>query len=252
MATCSDDAPEPVEESWLEDDLERAYQRALEAVAAAGGDVPLAEAPAEAPPAAEAADRPAEANGTLSADGPAAGHESQAARVTPRQVIEAALFVGGGPLTARKLCALLRGEFEPEFVEAVIDDLNRHYASQNRPYEIRLGEGGYQLLLRPEFSQLQHRVYGLGPKEVKLSQEALELLALVAYRQPISEEEIAALGKEQPGGTLRQLLRRELIAIERGPGGRKDVTYRTTPRFLELFGLRNLDELPQADELNFK
>jgi segregation and condensation protein B len=246
------DDHEPADETSLEDDLERAYQLALEAVAAADGAVPPVDALPDSAPAESSAEPNSRDDRRGDANNDSAALYSEQPRVTPRQIIEAALFVGGGPLTARKLCSLLRGDFEPAFIEGVVDDLNQQYAAQNRPYEIRLGEGGYQLLLRPEFAPLAHRVYGLGPKEVKLSQDALELLALVAYRQPISEAEIEELGKEKPGSTLRQLLRRELIALERGDKGRKDVTYRTTPRFLQLFGLSDLDELPQADELSFK
>ena len=92
-------------------------------------------------------------------------------------------------------------------------------------------------------------MYGAGPREVRLSQDVLEVLALVAYRQPLLQSEIEAQGKSNPGGMLRQLLRRDLVSLERGEGGRKDVKYRTTPRFLALFGLGSLDDLPQPEDL---
>ena len=174
------------------------------------------------------------------------------ARTTPKQVIEAALFVGGPPLTLKKLCYVLRGDYDLEFVEQAIDDLNQQYLHECRPYEIRLGEGGYRLVLHEEFQRLRNRVYGIGPREVKLSQDVLEVLALVAYRQPITQPQIEELGKTSPGPVLRQLLRRELISLERDTQDRKQVKYRTTRRFLSVFGLGNLDELPQADDLMFK
>lgn len=170
-------------------------------------------------------------------------------RVTPEQIIEAALFVGGVPLTAKKLCGLLRGSFDSLFVERTIDELNTKYGAEGRPYEIRPGDGGYRLELRAEFDRLRQRVYGAGPREVKLSQDVLEVLALVAYRQPLTPAEIEALGKPSSGGILRQLLRRDLVAIRRGEGGRKDIRYHTTPRFLTVFGLASLDELPQPEDL---
>jgi segregation and condensation protein B len=108
------------------------------------------------------------------------------------------------------------------------------------------------MVLREEFERIRNRVFGIGPREVKLSQDVLEVLALVAYRQPITPEEIEELGKEKPGPLLRQLLRRELITLERDTENRKRVTYSTSKRFLSLFGLGSLDELPQADELAFK
>jgi segregation and condensation protein B len=169
--------------------------------------------------------------------------------VTPSQVIEAALFVGGQPLTAGKLYALLRGAITVEQVPELIDELNTLYAAQERPYEIRLGDGGYRLELRPEYDRLRARVFGQGPREVRLSQDLLEVLALVAYRQPITQDEIEALGKASPGNQLRQLLRRELIQLERDPEQPKEVRYRTTERFLSVFGLANLSDLPQPDDL---
>jgi segregation and condensation protein B len=199
-----------------------------------------------APPEAAPADGPRLAQGTIRPDPVTT---EQASNVTPAQVIEAALFVGGGPLTARKISGLLRGSYGPKEVEQAIDEMNDAYVAQSRPYEIRLGDGGYRLELRPEYDRLRHRVYGSGPREVRLSQDVLEVLALVAYRQPISEEEIAELGKQNAGNLLRQLLRRDLIAFERGPGGRKDLRYHTTARFLSVFGLGSLDELPQAEDL---
>jgi segregation and condensation protein B len=173
-------------------------------------------------------------------------------RVLPRQVVEAAIFVGGDPLTTKKLCYMFRGDYELDFIEDTIEDLNRQYLDQGRPYEIRLAEGGYRMVLRTEFERVRNRVFGIGPREVKLSQEILEVLAVVAYRQPITQKEIEELGKSNPGGMLRQLLRRELISIERDPENRKQVKYVTAQRFLSLFGLGSLNELPQADELAFK
>ena len=174
---------------------------------------------------------------------------TSAETITPAQVIEGALFVGGGPLSAGKLYALLRGTIALEDVPELIDDLNDLYASQNRPYEIRLGDGGYVLDLCPDYEKLRHRVFGQGPREVRLTQDQLEVLALVAYRQPISEAGIAALGRPEAGNVLRQLLRRELVSLERGEQGPKDVTYHTTERFLSVFGLASLAELPQPEDL---
>lgn len=173
-------------------------------------------------------------------------------RVSPAKIIEAALFVGGTQLTAKKLRKLLGGSYPDDFVEQTIDELNRQYAEENRPYEILFGEGGYRMALKSEFDRVRNRVFGLGPKEIKLSQEALETLSLIAYRQPITPGEIDKLRGQPTAGTLRQLIRRELVALERDPENRKHVEYRTTPRFLEVFGLSQLAELPQADDLNFK
>jgi segregation and condensation protein B len=173
-------------------------------------------------------------------------------RPTPRQIIEACLFVGGTPLTSNRISVVLRGEFDSDFVDREINELNRLYAVEERPYEIRLGEGGYRLALRDEFERIRHKVYGLGPKEVRLSQEALEVLAVVAYHQPVRQARVEELGKPGCGPILRQLVRRELIAIARDPQHPKDVNYKTTARFLSLFGIGSLDELPRHEQVTYK
>ena len=258
------DSSDPDE--WPNLDLEQAYLRALEANDAvewefghlAGGSASAGSGDDSELAASEVvtAVEDCSAGTSPSQEGSAGASLSQEAalpaRVTPKQVIEAALFVGGPPLTAKKLCYVLRGDYDLDFVEQAIDDLNQQYLNESRPYEIRLGEGGYRLVLHEEFQRLRNRVYGIGPREVKLSQEVLEVLALVAYRQPITQPQIEELGKSNPGPVLRQLLRRELISLERDTQDRKQVKYRTTRRFLSVFGLGNLDELPQADDLMFK
>jgi segregation and condensation protein B len=172
--------------------------------------------------------------------------------VTPREILEALLFVGGEPLTTRKLIGVLRDEFTAEFIESQIDGLNAQYTREGRPYEIRLAEGGYRMTLREDFERIRRKTYGLGPKEVKLSQEAIEVLAVIAYHQPLTAAEIDQLGKPGSSGVVRQLLRRELVAVERNTGKSRDLTYRTTPRFLSLFGIRNLNELPRHEQVAYK
>ncbi|NOX56762.1 MAG: SMC-Scp complex subunit ScpB, partial [Planctomycetes bacterium] len=154
--------------------------------------------------------------------------------------------------TTKRLRRLLGGSVDHDLVTESIDRLNRQYAEENRPYEIRLELGGYRMALRPEFEKVRHRVYGLGPKEVRLSHDALEVLALVAYFQPITRRELERKGRPNAGGVLRQLLRRELICIKRDPDQPKEVKYCTTPRFLSLFGLGDIDELPQPEDFEFK
>jgi len=250
-------------DEWGSNDLESAYRKALEANDAVEWEFDHL-APAEE--ATEDDDSPEDSTAE-DTDGNAAensGENSESAtepentpepipqRVTARQVIEAAIFVGGDPLTSKRLCYMLKGDYDLDAVERAIEDLNLQYVDEARPYEIRLGEGGYRMVLREEFERIRNRVFGIGPREVKLSQDVLEVLALVAYRQPITPEEIEDLGKAKPGPLLRQLLRRELISLERDTENRKRVTYSTSKRFLSLFGLGSLDELPQADELAFK
>lgn len=169
---------------------------------------------------------------------------------TVSQVIEALLFVAEHPTPVKKISEVIGGTTGPEEVESHVLTLNELYDQQQRPYEIRLVEGGYQMLLKGEFEAVRRRVYGQGPKEVKLSQDGLEILAIIAYRQPVTRKNIEETGKKTAGGVLRQLLRRQLITLQRGEDSEE--VYQTTGRFLELFGLASVDDLPQAEDIAFK
>jgi len=236
------DPPEP---SWLDVDIEDAYRQALQVNEAVEEEIGPGVEPSDWP----AVEEDDEAEADVEPDQP---EESEPPRVTPRQVIEAVLFVGGKSLTAKKLASLVGPDTRTPMVEEEIEGLNGLYNSEARPYEIRLAEGGYRLQLREEFEPVRNRVFGLGPKEVKLSQEQLEVLALVAYRQPISRQQIQKHGRKNAGGMLRQLLRRQLIVIVRGNNPRRDITYRTTKRFLEVFNIRDIEDLPTPEQLELR
>jgi segregation and condensation protein B len=164
------------------------------------------------------------------------------------RIVEALLFVGGSPLTATIAGETIRGLTPSQFMEA-IDALNREYRRQARPYTIRAQENGYVLALKPRFQPLVEKLY-VGTREARLSTAALDVLALVAYRQPATKQEIDSLRGMESGALLRQLVRRGLIAVvHRGEAHRKEVFYGTTPRFLNLFGLSSLDDLPQTQDL---
>lgn len=171
--------------------------------------------------------------------------------VSAEQVVEALLFVGGAPLPIRKFQDVLGGAHTPEQVETMIDSLNARYRMQQRPYQVALVEGGYQLQLLSEFESIRSRAYGHGPKEVKLAQDALEVLAFVAYRQPVKRDDLQEIEKPNVSGLIRQLLRRQLIYIDRSDPECGE-QYRTTDRFLEVFGLTSLEDLPQAGTFNYR
>lgn len=240
--------PPPDGEELSLDEIEAAYLRALETADAV--ELPLLEAPNVSEPQVSPA-----LPGTASARVPSATVNSGATAANdeppdPVRIVEAFLFVGQAPLSARKLHDLLGGRQSAESVEEAILSLNDEYASQGRPYEITSSEGGYRLSLRSEFEAVRRRVYGQGPKEVKLNQEALEVLAVIAYRQPVSPEMLTETGRANVPVLVRQLLRRQLIELQRGP--EQQELYRTTKRFLELFSLRSLDDLPRAADFQFK
>jgi len=164
------------------------------------------------------------------------------------RILEALLFVGGLPLTSQRACQVVRGMTAEQFTQG-IDELNRAYRRQNRPYGIRLRDQGYVLELKPKFRGVTERLFG-GVREARLSTQAIDVLALVAYRQPATKMEIDSLRGGESGSLLRQLVRRGLIqVVYRAEAERKEVSYGTTPRFLEVFGLQSLDDLPKTQEL---
>jgi segregation and condensation protein B len=244
------------------DDLDAMYRRALDAIEAAEDEVGKAfndlhePTEDESDQSNEVADELASPAADQQVSLPVEEINSQQPRATARQIVEAALFVDGTNLTIKKIGRLLGDGFGGDRVEAIINELGEQYAAEARPYEILFGEGGYRLALRPEYERVRERAFGLGPRDVKLSQEALGVLSLIAYRQPISKPEIEKLARKNSGGLLAQLVRRELIGIERGESSgqkkRRDVKYHTTKRFLDIFGLRDIKELPQAEEIEFK
>jgi len=167
---------------------------------------------------------------------------------SPVQIVEALLFVGGAPLTAERACEVVRA-LTPEHFCQLIDELNQRYRRQNRPYTIQLMDQAYQLTVKPKYRFVREKMFG-SPREARLSQPALDVLALVAHRQPVTKTEVDNLRGVESASVLRQLVRLGLImVVQRGEAKQPSVFYGTTSRFLELFQLRSLDDLPQTGEV---
>jgi segregation and condensation protein B len=160
------------------------------------------------------------------------------------RILEALLFVGGPPLTPDAAAAAIRG-FTAERLREAVDRLNKTYRTQNRPYSIQPQGGGFVLAVKPAYRGVREKLFG-GPREARLSQPALDVLSLIAYRQPVTKADVDALRGADCGAILRQLVRLGLTAIaRRGDLDNREVCYGTTPRFLDLFGLTSLDDLPR-------
>jgi segregation and condensation protein B len=164
------------------------------------------------------------------------------------QIVEALLFVGGGPLTAEQACAVAPGMTHADFLRC-LDALNSTYRLQGRPYQIRATDKAYELLLRPKFLAVVEKMRGAS-REARLSAAALDVLSLVAYRQPLGKEEIDGMRGAESGAVLRQLVRRGLLmVVHQENQGKAEPVYRTTRRFVEFFQLRGLEDLPQTQDL---
>ncbi|MEP6956951.1 MAG: SMC-Scp complex subunit ScpB, partial [Chthoniobacterales bacterium] len=177
--------------------------------------------------------------------------------MTLTQVIEALLFSAQKPLTAKELAVALKGagaedELAPnEFaktseaeVAAGLEQLKIEYIEQRRAFQLLEKAEGWQLASDPEFARWVRQLFPAA-KPQRLSPPALETLAIVAYRQPITRADIEAVRGVAVESVLQSIMERGLVKI----AGRAEVPgrpllYETTQFFLEHFGLRNLDELP--------
>jgi segregation and condensation protein B len=164
------------------------------------------------------------------------------------QIIEALLFASDAPLSAADL-SRVDERLDEDTVEAVIQELRAEYELSERSFQIYEVAGGYQLLTRPEFVTILER-YDTVPQPSRLSAPALEVLAIIAYRQPLGRAEIEEIRGVGSSGVLRTLTERQLIEpVARGEGMGRPLLYGTTKKFMEHFGFRSLEDLPRPDEL---
>jgi segregation and condensation protein B len=157
-------------------------------------------------------------------------------------VVEAILFSSSEPLTTGKLSGVLDG-VDGRKVRDAIKELNEEYERGNRAFRIEEIAGGFQMLTLSEYAEFVDRFHTVVRKS-KLSQAALETLALIAHKQPITRAEIESIRGVQCGEVLRSLTEKRLVKVS----GRKDVPgrpllYATTRTFLEHFGLSSADDL---------
>lgn len=161
------------------------------------------------------------------------------------RALECVLFVATEPLPMKTLVEVFRVE-EQQLQQAILALDDRLQASGLQLVQVA---GGYQLCTRAEYAEIVARY--LQPQPSKLSRAALETVAIIAYRQPITLPEIEAIRGVQSEGVVRTLLQRGLIQeVGRKPTAGRPVLYGTTPQFLHYFGLNSLEELPELEELS--
>ena len=168
--------------------------------------------------------------------------------VSPKSIVESLLFVGapsGQKLTPKKIAAVMR-DVSPKEVKKIFGELNQDYERQNSAFRVVDDEGNFKLQLCSDLKEVQNYFFGRN-KAAKLSQGAIDVLAVVAYNQPVSKAKVEKIRTSPSGGVLGQLLRRNLISVvDDGEPKKKEKRYQTTDRFLKLFGLDSLSDLPQT------
>lgn len=168
------------------------------------------------------------------------------AEIKIKNVVEAFLFVSQKPLKIEDLKQALDGPDEEEIKNA-IEELRSEYVSQERSFNVVELAGGYQIVTNPEFAPWISKLFKR--EETKLSNPALETLAIIAYKQPLTRSEVEKIRGVNVDGVLKTLLDKNLIRIR----GRKDapgrpIAYGTTEEFLKCFGLRGLEQLPKLHD----
>ncbi len=169
--------------------------------------------------------------------------------ITPLSILEAMLFVGhpeNEPLTSDRVASLMRG-VRPREIDELVVELNEIYDREGCPYRVESVGAGYRLALREEFGSLRDKFYGK-IKAARLSQAAIDVLAIVAYKQPMTRGQVDQLRGKPSGGLLSQLVRRQLLRVERKEEKPREVYFFTTDRFLQLFGMETLKDLPKSPD----
>lgn len=165
------------------------------------------------------------------------------------QLLEAALFAAARPVTADELTTL-DPDASLDDVRAALDQLREHYDFDGHGVEVVELGGGFQILTRPAFAAAIERAQ-LNQRQPRLTAAMLETLSVIAYRQPVGRAEIEEIRGVSASGVLRSLQERGLIEVTgRSEGLGRPLLYGTTPLFLELLGLPDLQNLPRADELS--
>ena len=177
-------------------------------------------------------------------------------------ILESILFSAQKPLNVKELRDLLaaataHGDTAKPFkktkeadITAALEALQADHEAAQRSYRLACVAGGWQFVSQPEFSPWIIALVGLKSRPPRLSQPALETLAIIAYRQPITRAEIEQVRGVAVDGVMQTLVERGLVEqVGRAEVVGRPMTYGTTPLFLEYFGLRGLEEMPAADEL---
>jgi segregation and condensation protein B len=169
-------------------------------------------------------------------------------QLTRTRILEAVLFASDTPVEMERLSEIIDG-LTPSEIMDLIDSLNREYETEGRSFRLVEVAGGFQFETLPQFGSFIEKLYR-SKSRPKLSRASLETLAIVAYKQPISKVEIDALRGVDSDAAIRTLQNRDLIEITgRSEAVGRPIIYGTTQEFLRYFGLKDIKDLPGADEL---
>lgn len=163
--------------------------------------------------------------------------------------VEAILFATDSPLSAAKIAEVADLPGGRRAVRRAIEALNQRYEQCGCAFRVEAIAGGYQMLTLPEFNEVLKRLLKVRDQG-KLTQAALETLAIIAYKQPILRADVEAIRGVSSGEMVRSLMEKGLVKIVgRAEEIGRPMLYGTTSKFLEVFGLKDLGDLPQVEQL---
>jgi len=164
-----------------------------------------------------------------------------------KRIIEAVFFVASRPVTLKALHKKLEGCSGADIGEALRELINE-YNYSDRALEIVEVSGGYQMRTKVDYKDWVKRF--VKEKDVELTRAVLETLAVIAYKQPVAKREVDTIRGVDSSRAIKHLLERKLVVIAgRNEDVGKPIVFRTTDRFLEVYGLRSIEDLPTAKEL---
>lgn len=167
---------------------------------------------------------------------------------TPHAIVEALILASPEPIEGKKIAESIEGMTVAR-VTAMVGELNEKYAQGASAFRIREIAGGFQFHIMPEYTGYVEDLF-TRRRKMRLTQAALETLAIIAYRQPIAKSEIEHVRGVASDGVIHNLLEKSMITIKgRAKGVGKALQYGTTDEFLKFFGLNDLDALPRMSEI---
>ena len=163
-------------------------------------------------------------------------------------VLESLLLASDKPLKLSDLLSCMGEDIKLSEMKNYLNELKKTYHKKSRGMELREAAGGWQLVTKDENREYVQSLKKNRP--FRLSKSSMEVLSIVAYKQPCTRQEINQIRRADSGHVLRSLMERNLIGFA-GPGNQpgRPMTYKTTKKFLEVYGLKNLKSLPSVDDI---
>jgi segregation and condensation protein B len=164
-----------------------------------------------------------------------------------KSIVENVLLAADQPINADELCKIFLDGTDKSQLQSILGELKEEYSSRN--LQVTEVADGYQLCTRHEYNDYIRKFLKLD-RSTRLSQPSLDTLSIIAYKQPLTRQEVDEIRGVDSSGVIKTLLEKKVI----GPAGRKKVPgrpimYRTTQKFLEYFGLKDLSDLPTLEDL---